>query len=143
MSFGSPNRGDDDEMSDINMTPLIDVMLVLLIIFIITLPVITHTVQIDLPKVDNQPNDTPPNIITLSVDKTGQIFWNEAPVAAPELDSRLQASSHETPQPEIQIRGDRKVEYEHVIKVMDAVQRAGLVKVGFVTEPETRSAGNG
>lgn len=137
MSFGSPSNNDDNaDMSDINMTPLIDVMLVLLIIFIVTLPVITHTVQIDLPKVNNQPSDTKPNIITLSVDKEGQIFWNDALVSKADLDSRLQASSQENPQPEIQIRGDKKVEYEHVVKIMNAVQRSGLVKIGFVTEPE-------
>ncbi|HET8707500.1 MAG TPA: biopolymer transporter ExbD [Pseudomonadales bacterium] len=137
MSFGSPSNNDDDtEMSDINMTPLIDVMLVLLIIFIVTLPVITHTVQIDLPKVNNQPNNTKPNIVTLSVDKAGQIYWDDSPINNADLDARLLASSQENPQPEIQIRGDKKVEYEHVVKIMNAVQRAGLVKIGFVTEPE-------
>lgn len=136
MSFGSPNNDGNAEMSDINMTPLIDVMLVLLIIFIITLPVITHSVQIDLPKVNNEPTNTKPNVITLSVDKKGEVFWNDAPVKNEELGKRLQASSQETPQPEIHIRGDKKVEYEHMVKVMNAVQQAGLVKIGFITEPE-------
>ena len=136
MSFGSPDNNDNGEMSDINMTPLIDVMLVLLIIFIITLPVITHSVQIDLPKASNQPSEVKPDVITLSVNRDGQVYWNDAPVSKDELQQRLFANSSKKPQPDIHIRGDRKVEYEHVAQLMNAVQQAGLVKIGFITEPE-------
>ncbi len=137
MSFGSPDKDDNAEMSDINMTPLIDVMLVLLIIFIITLPVITHSVQVDLPKVNNHPSTTQPNVITLSIDKDGNSFWNDTPINSNELEQRLAASSKETPQPEIHIRGDQYVEYRYMIKTMAAAQKAGLTKLGFITEPES------
>ena len=138
MSFGSPSNDDNGEMSDINMTPLIDVMLVLLIIFIITLPVITHSVKIDLPKVSNQPTNAKPEVITLSVDREGDYYWNDAPIGKAELFQRLDESSHLQPQPEIHIRGDRKVEYEHMVVIMNAVQQAGLTKIGFVTDPGTQ-----
>jgi biopolymer transport protein ExbD len=138
MAMGSQKHDDDAEMSDINMTPLIDVMLVLLIIFIITLPVITHSVQIDLPKVSNQPTNEKPNVITLSVDKAGGIFWNDAAISKEELESKLKSSSAENPQPEIHIRGDKKTEYENMIVVMNAVQLSGLTKIGFITEPPSK-----
>ncbi len=134
MAFGSDFE-DDKDMSDINMTPLVDVMLVLLIIFIIAVPVITHSVKVDLPRADNTINDIKPETINLTVTADGKIHWNETDVTETELQSRLAAEATKQPQPEIHIRGDRKVEYEHVMKVMASVQRAGILKLGFVSEP--------
>jgi len=135
MAFGSGLDNADDMVSDINMVPLIDVMLVLLIIFIITVPVITHSVKLDLPRADNTPNIVKPETVNLSVTTDGSVFWNDEKLDFTQLDLRLQTASSRQPQPEIFIRGDRKVEYENVAKVMAAVQRAGVLKLGFVTEP--------
>ncbi len=134
MAFGSDFE-DDKDMSDINMTPLVDVMLVLLIIFIIAVPVITHSVKVDLPRADNTVNNIKPETINLTVSADGKIHWNESDVTEEELQARLTAEATKQPQPEIHIRGDRKVEYEHVMKVMASVQRAGILKLGFVSEP--------
>lgn len=136
MSFGGGLDDDNEVMSEINMTPLVDVMLVLLIIFIITVPVLTHSVKVDLPRADNTPNEIKPETIALAVTAGGQIHWNQTMVSAEQLDMRLGEAAQQKPQPEIHIRGDRQVNYEHVLKVMAAVQRAGLLKLGFVTEPE-------
>ena len=135
MAFGGDFDEDKTSMSDINMTPLVDVMLVLLIIFIIAVPVITHSVKVDLPRADNTVNEEKPETIQLSVTSDGQIHWNETIVTPDELTQRLQVEAIKQPQPEVHIRGDRKVDYEHVLKVMSAVQRAGLLKLGFVSEP--------
>lgn len=135
MAFGNGLDNADDVVSDINMVPLIDVMLVLLIIFIITVPVITHSVKLDLPRADNTPNIVKPETVNLSVTTDGGIFWNDERVDENQLTQRLQTAATRQPQPEIFIRGDRKVAYENVAKVMAAVQRAGVLKLGFVTEP--------
>jgi biopolymer transport protein ExbD len=135
MAFGGDFDDDKDSMSDINMTPLVDVMLVLLIIFIIAVPVITHSVKVELPRADNTVNEIKPETINLSIAATGKIHWNEAEISNEELELRLGAEASKQPQPEIHIRGDRKVEYEHVMKVMASVQRAGILKLGFVSEP--------
>lgn len=135
MAFGGDFEDDKNSMSDINMTPLVDVMLVLLIIFIIAVPVITHSVKVDLPRADNTVNEEKPETINLSITNDGVIHWNETVITAEELDQRLQLEATKQPQPEIHIRGDRKVDYEHVLKVMAAVQRAGVLKLGFVSEP--------
>lgn len=135
MAFGSDFDDNKGSMSDINMTPLVDVMLVLLIIFIIAVPVITHSVKVDLPRADNTPNDIKPETINLSVTADGKLHWNDSDISAEDLPRRLAAEAAKQPQPEIHIRGDRKVAYEEVIKVMAAVQRAGILKLGFVTEP--------
>ena len=138
MSFGGGFDDNNDEvMSEINMTPLVDVMLVLLIIFIITVPVITHSVKVDLPRADNTPNLIKPDTVNLAVDADGTLHWNKSVVSSSELDARLVAASQKEPQPEIHIRGDRKANYEEVLKVMAAVQRAGILKLGFVTEPQS------
>jgi biopolymer transport protein ExbD len=134
MAFGN-DFDDDKDMSDINMTPLVDVMLVLLIIFIIAVPVITHTVKVDLPRADNTLNDIKPETINLTVSADGSIHWNEEAIAEDDLQARLTAEATKQPQPEIHIRGDRKVEYEHVMRVMASVQRSGILKLGFVSEP--------
>lgn len=135
MAFGGGLDDDNEVMSEINMTPLVDVMLVLLIIFIITVPVLTHSVKVDLPRAENTINEVKPETIALAVTADGQIHWNETLVSDDELILRLTHAATQTPQPEIHIRGDRHVEYEHVIKTMAAVQRAGILKLGFITEP--------
>ena len=135
MSF---NLDDDDEiMSEINMTPLVDVMLVLLIIFIITVPVLTHSVKVDLPRANNQPNQIQNKPITISVNKQGQIYWNESLIDQTHLSQKLQQITQQQPQPEVHIRGDRKVEYEYVMQVMAEAQRNGVQKLGFITEPKS------
>lgn len=136
MAFGGGLDDDDNVMSEINMTPLVDVMLVLLIIFILTVPVLTNAVKIDLPQASNVPNEIKPQTISLTVTADAQIHWNEDVITSEELDLRLQAVAGQEPQPEIHLRGDRAVDYEHVIKVMAAAQRAGIQKLGFITEPE-------
>ena len=136
MAFGT--QDDTDEvMNEINMTPLVDVMLVLLIIFIITVPVMKHAVNIDLPRATNQPQDAKPETIRLSVDGAGAYYWNEAPIADADLAPRLNAASAKTPQPELHIRGDKAVRYERVAQAMAAAQQAGVRKIGFITEPKT------
>jgi biopolymer transport protein ExbD len=129
-------QDDSDEVkNEINMTPLVDVMLVLLIIFIITVPVMQHAVNIDLPRASNRPENANPETIRLSVDVSGTYYWNDAPVADAALALQLQAASAQTPQPELHIRGDKAVRYERVAQVMAWAQRAGLHKIGFITEP--------
>lgn len=135
MAFGGGLDDDTEVMNEINMTPLVDVMLVLLIIFIITVPVLTHSVKVDLPRADNTPNELKPETVNLAVNADGNIYWNETQVTIEELDLRLATEATKQPQPEVHIRGDRTVDYEHVIKAMAAVQRAGILKLGFVTEP--------
>ena len=137
MSFGTMDDGDsDDVMNEINMTPLVDVMLVLLIIFIITVPVMKHAVNIDLPRATNQPQDTKPETVRLSVDAAGSSYWNENKVADQDLAPMLKAAAAKTPQPELHIRGDKAVRYEKVAQAMAAAQQAGLRKIGFITEPQ-------
>ncbi|WP_108125116.1 ExbD/TolR family protein [Saccharospirillum mangrovi] len=134
MAFGGSNH-DDEVMSEINMTPLVDVMLVLLIIFIITVPVITHSVNLDLPEADNTPTEPTPDTITIAVGAQGQLHWNSTAVSFEELESRLANAAASQPQPPIHLRGDRAVPYEYVAKTMAAVQRAGIQSLGFITEP--------
>ncbi|WP_269620283.1 ExbD/TolR family protein [Zhongshania sp. BJYM1] len=137
MSFGGGLDEDDEVMSEINMTPLVDVMLVLLIIFIITVPVITNSVKVDLPRADNTPNDIKPNAVVLSIGADGVIHWDKTELTMDSLEQRLLVAAASPVQPEVHIRGDRSVSYEHVLKVMSAVQRAGILKLGFVSEPES------
>jgi biopolymer transport protein ExbD len=139
MTVGGDTGDEDEVVSAINTTPLVDVMLVLLIIFLITIPVVTHTVPLTLPKEVNVPRQTKPENINLSVDREGGIFWNEVRLADAEaLVTRLKKESVKVPQPEVQIRGDGGARYEYVGKVVFACQRAGIVKIGFVTEPPPR-----
>jgi len=136
MTIASDSGDDDEVVSAINTTPLVDVMLVLLIIFLITIPVVTHTIPLTLPKETNVPRQTKPENINLSVDREGQIFWNEQKLAdADALLTRLKRESVKVPQPEVQIRGDGGARYEYVGRVVFACQRAGIVKIGFITEP--------
>jgi biopolymer transport protein ExbD len=134
MAFGT--QDDTDEvMNEINMTPLVDVMLVLLIIFIITVPVMKHAVNIDLPRATNQPQEPKPQTIRLSVAGDGQYYWNETPASDESVQQQLKAAAAQTPQPELHIRGDKAVRYERVAQAMAAAQQAGVKKIGFITEP--------
>jgi biopolymer transport protein ExbD len=134
MNVGGEEGG---AIASINTTPLVDVMLVLLIIFLITIPVITKTVPVTLPKAVNIPTQTRPENITIAVDKEGNIFWNDKRVAnRNELLGLVEGAAVRKPQPEIHIRGDREARYEDIGRVMYAIQRGGIVKVGFLTEPD-------
>ena len=134
MAFGT--QDDTDEvMNEINMTPLVDVMLVLLIIFIITVPVMKHAVPVDLPRASNEREVIKPETIRLSVTADGKYHWNETTISDEELEPRLQAEAQKDPQPDLHIRGDKDVRYERVAQAMSAAQRAGVRKIGFVTDP--------
>jgi len=134
MAFGTQDEA-DEVMNEINMTPLVDVMLVLLIIFIITVPVMQHAVNIELPRATNQPESAKPQTIRLTIDAAGAYYWNSTPVSDQELTQQLTAAAHTDPQPELHIRGDKAVRYERVALAMAAAQRAGVRKVGFITDP--------
>ena len=135
MSFHGPFDDSSEVMSEINMTPLVDVMLVLLIIFMLTVPVLTHAVKLDLPKASSAAEQQKPNAVTVSVAADGGVFWNDAGVSQDELRARLKACAALSPQPVLRIRGDKKVEYDHIAQVMSMMQQAGIEKLGFVTEP--------
>ena len=135
----SEDGGEDDVISTINTTPLVDVMLVLLIIFLISIPVVAHSVALVLPKETNQPTQTKPENITISVDREGNIFWNTALVPdSNALFERMKAVAVLEPQPEVHIRGDQEARYEFVGKIVATCQRAGIAKVNFITEPPPR-----
>ena len=139
MSVGPSEDDEEEAISTINTTPLVDVMLVLLIIFLITVPVVTTSIPVQLPKERNEIRETKPENITISVDANGRIYWNDLRMANVEqLVDRLKRVSRLTPQPEVQIRGDGNANYEGVGKVIYAVQRAGITKVAFITEPPAR-----
>ena len=135
MNVGSES-GEDEVLVDINTTPLIDVMLVLLIIFLITIPVVTQTIKLELPLERNIPLQTKPENIIIAVNREGEIFWNIERLPDIEtLVNRLKIEAVKEPQPEVHIRGDQEVRYESVGRVVVACQRAGIFKVGFITEP--------
>ena len=135
MSVGSDK--DDEIMNEINTTPLVDVMLVLLIIFLITIPVVTTSIKVDLPKEKNLVRETKPETVIISVDVKGKIFLYDTPIKnSDDLLQRMKKFAVMKPQPEVQIRGDAKSDFESVGRVMYAVQRAGITKVGFITEPQ-------
>ena len=129
---------DDDLVSSINTTPLVDVMLVLLIIFLITIPVVIQSVPLELPKERNLPTQTKPENIVIAVDRDGTVFWNNQSVDEVKLLERLKEIAVRQPQPEVHIRGDREGRYEFVGRVVFACQRAGILKIGFITEPPPR-----
>jgi biopolymer transport protein ExbD len=136
MAINIAQDGDDELISTINTTPLVDVMLVLLIIFLITIPVVTHTVPVKLPAERNQPTQTKPQNINISVDAQGNIYWNQLPVSGvPELQKKLLAVAPEVPQPEVHIFGDQNAHYQAIGEVLMASERAGIVKVGFILQP--------
>jgi biopolymer transport protein ExbD len=135
MNIGS-SSSEDEVVSAINTTPLVDVMLVLLIIFLITIPVVTQSVAMSLPKETNLPRQTKPENIEISVNKDGDVFWNAQPVADNDaLVAKLKKIGVMNPQPEVHIRGDEKARYESVGRVVFACQRAAILKISFVTEP--------
>jgi biopolymer transport protein ExbD len=132
--------GSEQPVSAINTTPLVDVMLVLLIIFLITIPVVNFSVPVALPKQRNTPREVKPQDVVISVDRGGRLYWLDTPLRdAHALDTRLQSLARQSPQPEVHIRGDAGSRYEPVGRVLAACQRAGILKVGFVTEPPPRT----
>jgi biopolymer transport protein ExbD len=136
MSLGSSDE-EQSVMANINTTPLVDVMLVLLIIFLITIPVINKSVPVDLPKAVNIPTQTKPENITVAVDKDGNIYWNDRRMPnKEELLDHIKEAAVRKPQPEVHIRADRDAKFEAVGRVLYAIQRGGVVKVGFLTEPD-------
>jgi biopolymer transport protein ExbD len=136
MSLGSPEE-ERGIMSEINTTPLVDIMLVLLIIFLITIPVITKTVPVNVPKAVNIPTQTKPENITISVTRDGEVYWgqNRVPTMA-QLVDQIEREAVKVPQPEIHIRADGQTDYKNVGKVIASINKGGLVKVGFITEPD-------
>ena len=139
MSVGQSDGDEDEVVSTINTTPLVDVMLVLLIIFLITVPVVTTSIPVQLPKERNEIRETKPENITLSVDANGRIYWNDLRMPSTNaLVDRLKRVAVLNPQPEVQIRGDGTANYEGVGKVIYACQRAGITKIAFITEPPPR-----
>jgi biopolymer transport protein ExbD len=138
MAMGSLSEQDDDFNPEINTTPLVDVMLVLLIIFIITIPVMNHGVKIDLPRVSNQPNQTRPENINLAIDAQGALYWNQEPIDLAALNRRVAQAAQKTPQPELHLHAERSTQYEKIAQVMAAAQSGGLAKIGFVTEPQSK-----
>ena len=135
MAFGTQDDT-DDVMNEINMTPLVDVMLVLLIIFIITVPVMKHSVNVDLPRASSEQQLIKPETVRLSVDAQGGYYINDSKITDEELAPRLRSAAAQTPQPDLHIRGDKAVRYERVAQAMAAAQQAGLHKIGFITEPK-------
>lgn len=136
MAFGSFNqRRPQGPISDMNMVPMVDVMLVLLVIFIITAPLLTHAVKVDLPKASSTANITKPDHIQLGIRKDGSLFWNGKIVTLASLSARFAVEAKKNPQPELHIRADRQAYYELVAQVMSSATKAGIVRIGFVTDP--------
>ena len=136
MAFGGfNNEGGSQPMAEINMIPLIDVMLVLLVIFIVTAPLLTHSVKIDLPKASSNVNITRPEHVEFGIREGGELFWNGEKVTIADLAPRFAAEARKQPQPELHIRADRNARYESVALVMSAAAKAGLTRIGFVTDP--------
>jgi biopolymer transport protein ExbD len=134
---GGDDDGSDGVMSDINTTPLVDVMLVLLIIFLITIPVITHTVKVELPNAFNEATKTKPENINITVDGDGKWYWNQSLVPTREaLLNLIKEAGQKKPQPEVHVRADKNVRYEYVGEVILLCQRGGISKVGFLTQPD-------
>jgi biopolymer transport protein ExbD len=141
MAIAIPASADEGDavIAAINTTPLVDVMLVLLIIFLITIPVVNHSVPVDLPKERNEVRESKPENIVISIDAKGQLFWLDAKLDGTEaLVQRLKQVSQQTPQPEVHIRGDLNAAYDPVGRIVLACQRAGIAKIGFITEPPPR-----
>ena len=138
MSFATMNDDDGNEaLAEINMIPLIDVMLVLLVIFIVTAPLLTHAVKVDLPKASSAPNLTKPDNVQVAIDAASQVYWNGEIVDAGALAARMRDAAALTPPPELHLRAERVTPYEKVALVMSEAARHGLTRIGFVTEPVT------
>jgi biopolymer transport protein ExbD len=141
MSFGGFNDNQNQApMADINITPMVDVMLVLLVIFIITAPLFTHAIKVDLPSAQSAPAPEKPETISLSIDRSGKMFWDNDPVTQDELADRVVAAAQRKPQPELQLRADKDTRYEILAQVMALAQNNGLAKIGFVTVPGKNDA---
>lgn len=136
MSFGSLESGDDNApLAEINMVPLIDVMLVLLVIFLVTAPMLTHAVKMDLPRAVSLPNLSKPETVQLSIDAAGALHWNTQAVDAAALAQHLSEAASQQPQPELHIRAERSTPYEKVAQVLSEAARNGVTRIGFVTDP--------
>ncbi|MEO6920252.1 MAG: biopolymer transporter ExbD [Collimonas sp.] len=141
MAFGGFNDNQNQApMADINITPMVDVMLVLLVIFIITAPLFTHAIKVDLPSAQSAPAPEKPETVSLSIDRSGKIFWNNDAVTENELADRIVAAAQSKPQPELQLRADKDTRYEILAQVMALAQNNGLAKIGFVTVPAKTDA---
>ena len=138
MNTGFSDDDDDGMMSEINMTPLVDVMLLLLIIFLVTIPAIQHAVKIDLPHASSQPVQEKPQTVDVAIQGDGTILWDDHAVTRDQLQTRIAEAAKREPQPELHLRADRKVAYERVAEVMSDAQAGGLTKLGFVTEPKAK-----
>ena len=140
MSFGRLERSKGSEpMSEINVTPMVDVMLVLLVIFILTAPLMASSIKLDLPKTDAAKASEAPTFVTLVVDKTGQVFLNDKPIALDALKTSLTQTAVKNPDTEVQLRADVAVPYGKIVEVMGAAQKAGLNRIGFVADAPTAS----
>jgi biopolymer transport protein ExbD len=139
MAFGGFTRGGDAApMAEINMIPLIDVMLVLLVIFMVTAPMLSHAVKLDLPKASSSADVIRPEHITLSIDAGGRLFWNGDGVTRPQLEARLAAAAAEQPQPELHLMADRSTQYQTLAEVMAAAAKVGVTRIGFVSDPSQK-----
>ena len=137
MAFGGFNENQHQApMADINVTPMVDVMLVLLVIFIITAPLFTHAIKLELPNAQSQAAPEKPETITLAINAEGKLFWNNAAITREELSQRIATASQKKPQPELQLRADKSTRYEVIAQVMSAAQNGGMNKIGFVTDPK-------
>lgn len=132
MSMSIGGGGEDEPMMEMNMTPLIDVLLVLLVMFIITIPVMTHAVKLDMPRPNNAPQQSTPVVINLEIDFDGTVLWNGSPVTVDALDGYFRREAANDPQPELHIRPNKRASYDVVARVLAAAQRNGLLKIGFV-----------
>ncbi|HUH87075.1 MAG TPA: biopolymer transporter ExbD [Pusillimonas sp.] len=142
MAFGSfDTKSSGQTMSEINMVPLIDVMLVLLVIFIITAPLLSHSIKINVPQVSAEPVEQEPKVIDLAVDDQGLMFWNEQPVLLEELTPRLKQEAAQDPQPQLRIRADLDTRYEILAEIMGSARASGMKRVGFVTRPADNGGG--
>ena len=139
MSFGGFDQQPHAPMSEINTTPLVDVMLVLLVIFIVTAPLLTHNIQINLPKAGNAATPEKPDVITLSLNQEGKLFWEDAAISDNELPGRLTQAAQKKPQPELRLRADRDTRYQRITEIIVAAQKAGISKLGFVSQPQPQS----
>ena len=139
MAFGSfQDQGSSQSpqpMAEINTTPLVDVMLVLLVIFIVTAPLLTHGIRIDLPKASSTVNAEEPDTVTLSVDAEGRLFWNDQLLAEADLPATMARTAARNPQPELHLRADHETRYQRLAEIMSMARTAGLTKLGFVTDP--------
>jgi len=137
MSFGGFNDNQHaGPMAEINVTPMVDVMLVLLVIFILSAPLFTHSLQLDLPTAKSAPAPEKPQTVSVAIDAAGKLYWQDQPVTLAELTKRMSAAAAKQPQPEVQLRADKATRYEVIADVMSAAQSNGLNKLGFVTDPK-------